>query len=190
MSETHIDPVAGTTIGVGPPQGAYHPFRDSSISIEERVNLAMIWLSYYFTKVPDLDQVTPEFLLSRVALHEATATQKDSVDTSKTPTLLKMTNEELDSAKDRDALVRSSLPILRSSPEIYRRNFERALFNTEGVLPTVPVVIAWCDETMGDAVWASKLINDRFKEKLPEGNTRRDITMYRLEGANHIVSNT
>lgn len=175
-------------MGAGPAQGAYHPFRDTSLSVEERVKLAMVWLSYYFTNAGDLDQVTPEFLQTRVALHETAASQEGTMDASKTPTLLKMSKEEVDSSKDGDALVRSSLPILRSSPAVFRQNFERALFDTEGVLPSVKVVVAWCDESMGDSVWAAKLINDQLKAEQPKGKIRRDITMHRMEGANHFVS--
>ena len=64
---TCTDPVAGTTTGTTPAQGTYHPFRDSTLSIAERVKRAGPWLSFYFNTVPDLDSVTDTFLASRVA---------------------------------------------------------------------------------------------------------------------------
>ena len=179
------DPVAGTTMGGGPSEGIYHPFRDPTLSIQERVDRAEVWLSFYFTKVVDLESVTHEFLGSRVALHEGPGFQTGS---EKTPTLLKMSAEELAATKDKTALLRSTMPLLRSNVENFRRNFEKALFDIDGALPGVNVVVAWCDETMGDAVLAAKIIHDRLKAEQPEGKVRRDIKMYRLEGTNHFVS--
>ncbi|KIP07103.1 hypothetical protein PHLGIDRAFT_35631 [Phlebiopsis gigantea 11061_1 CR5-6] len=178
-----LDPVAGTTMGGTPSQGTYHPFRDPTLPIQERVDRAQFWLSFYFTKVVDLESVTTEVLESRVAQHEQLGLLQAS--SAKTPTLLRMSSAELESAKDRAALLRSSLPLLRSNSENFRLNFEKALFDTDGVLPSVNVVVAWCDETMGDAVFAAKIIHDRLKAEQPAGKVRRNIEMYRLEGMNH-----
>lgn len=185
VTRISTDPVAGTTVGGTPSQGTYHPFRDPTLPIQERIDRAQFWLSFYFTKIVDLESVTTEVLESRVAQHEQLGLQAGS---AKTPTLLRMSSAELESAKDRAALLRSSLPLLRSNSENFRLNFEKALFDTDGVLPSVNVVVAWCDETMGDAVFAAKIIHDRLKAEQPAGKVRRDIEMYRLEGMNHFVS--
>ena len=182
------DPVAGSTCGVPSPQGAYHPFRDASLSPDERVNLAQVWLGYYFSAVHDLDSVTPELLNSRTPLHENAL--ESSVGYSKTPTTLRMSKEECESMKDRDALVRSSMHILRMTPEVFRGNFERALFDTGGVLPGIRIVYAWCDESMTDSVYAAKYTLDRLKAARAEGTVVRDIDFYKLEGCNHVVSDT
>lgn len=179
-----FDPVAGSACGVGVPTGSYHPFRDTSLSIEERVNFAQVWLSYYFSTVHSLESVTPERLNARTPLHESSL--EGPVDYSKTPTLLRLSKEERDAVKDRHALVRSSLPILRITPAVIRANYEHALFDTGGVLPTVRVVLAWCNESMGDAVYAAKFTWDRLQEARSEGTQIRELELYELEGCNHI----
>ncbi|GJE93301.1 hypothetical protein PsYK624_094600 [Phanerochaete sordida] len=178
-----FDPVAGSTCGVGLPQGAYHPFRDTSLSMEERVALAEVWLSYYFTPVHDLADATPERLNARTPLHEGGPAGQ--ADPAKTPTLLRMTSEQREAVKDSGALLRSSLTILRVTPAVFRANFERALFDTRGVLPGLRVIYAWCDETMSDALYAGRFTTDRLREAQSEGTQIREIEFHKLEGCNH-----
>ena len=156
--------------------------------MEERLALGSAWLWYYFTRVTELDQVDGSFLASRVALHENPLSRNEAVNESKTPTFLKTSKEEINSFKDVDALVHSGIPILASNLDVFQENFERALFDTEGLFPGVKVVVAWGDESMDDAVWTAKLVNDRVKSEQPEGKVRRNVALYRMEGANHVVS--
>ena len=175
----------GSACGIGPAEGIYHPFRDSTISVEDRIRIAKYWLSYYFTKVSDLDGVTHEDLASRVALHETPEFQGDA---TKTPTLLRIPAERLKDYCDYDALARSSLPILRISMKVFADTYELALFDTGGVLPNVGVVMAWGDESMGDVIGAAKSTWDRVKAKQTGGIQRRHIDFYRIEGGNHMAS--
>lgn len=186
-------------------QGAYHPFRDAALSMDARIRRAMVWLSHYFTPVPALDGVTPALLAARTALHDsAPAPNPDSpadaaaaaadAGTAKTPTLLRLAPAERAALQDPAALVRSSLPLLRIAPDVFAANFERALFDTRGALRGVGVLVAWCAESMGDAVWCAKVIAGRVAEREAEGEgegegkVRREVRIVRLEGANHFVS--
>ena len=165
----------------------YHPFRDTSISDAERAKLGEVWLSYYFTTISDLDDVTPELLASRTALHEGIASQQGTLDVGKTPTLLKMSVDDIEAVKDFEALVGSGLRILRITPGVFARNFENALFDTGGELPRARVVVGWCNESFGDAVWAAKIIHERMKAEQPVEKHRREIVLYCLKGCNHLV---
>jgi hypothetical protein len=174
----------GTTCGVGPVQGVYHPFRQASLPLEERVRVAKYWLSYYFTRVPDLSRVTDDDLRARVPLHDHPA---PGADAGKIPTFLRISEDELAGLADPTTLVRSSMPILAITPAVFAANFERALFNTDGVLPSVGVIVAWCDETMGDVVVAARTIWNKLASEQPADKQRRDIIFYQVEGGNHIV---
>lgn len=166
----------------------YAPFTDPSLSPPESARLGAIWLSYYFTPVPDLDVVTDELVAARVGQHESTASQENTLDADKTPTLLKMSAEEAEAISDPEALVRTSIPFLRIVPSVYARNFEKAFFDTSGVLPRVDIVVAWGAETFPLAVWGAKTFLDRVKAEQPREKHKREIAFYRLEGCNHFVS--
>lgn len=182
------DAVSDTTCGVPSPRGVYIPFEDLSLSAAECARLGAIWLSYYFTPVPDLDVVTDELLASRVGQHESITSQEGIPDIDKAPTLLKMSAEEIEAVRDPEAIVRTSMPFLRMAPSVYARNFEKAYFDTNGVLPRVNIVVAWGAETFPHSVWAAKAFLDRMKAEQPLEKRRRDITFYRLVGCNHFVS--
>ncbi|EKM50157.1 uncharacterized protein PHACADRAFT_264726 [Phanerochaete carnosa HHB-10118-sp] len=179
-----LDPVLGSTCGEGAPQGSYHPFRDASLSMDERIDFSEVWLSYYFSTVDDFKSITPEELSARSPLHESSL--ESPPDSSKTPTLLRVSKEVRYAIRDRDAFVRSSLPILRITPNVFRENFERALFRTDGTMPAIRIVYAWCDETMGDSISAAKFTWDRLEASRAEGSRFRDIEFCRLDGCNHI----
>jgi hypothetical protein len=165
-------------------QGVYHPFRQASLPLEERVQIAKYWLSYYFTRVPDLSRITDDDLRARVPLHEHPVSGDN---TDKTPTFLRISEDELTRLADPTTLVRSSIPILVITPAVFAANFERALFNTDGILPSVGVVVAWSDESTGDTVFAAKTIWDRVASEQPADKYRRGITFYQFEGGNHVV---
>ncbi|EKM50136.1 uncharacterized protein PHACADRAFT_130755 [Phanerochaete carnosa HHB-10118-sp] len=175
------DPVSGQTCGAASLQGSYSPLRDASLSLDERINLARLRLSYYFSTVDDFKSITAEELNARVPMHESPLE-----DPSKTPTLLRMSKEERDAIGDRDAFVRSTLHIIRIAPDVFRENFERALFRLDGILPKIRIVCAWGDETMSDCVFATKIIWDRLEAARAEKTRFRDIEFYKLEGCNHM----
>lgn len=178
-----LDVASGTSCGQMPPQEAYHPFRDPTLSLEEKIERGESWISAYFTKVHDLDAVTPEALAARTAQHDTHSHPPGTL--HKLPTALRMTRDELNALVDRAALVRSSLPFLRVHSSVFRANFERALFNTGCVLPSVKVLVVWCDETFVDPMWAAKIISDALKGPASDGGYHREVEMHCLRGCNH-----
>lgn len=177
-----FDVAGGTSCGQPPPQEAYHPFRDPTLNLEEKIERGESWISGYFTKVLDLEAVTPELLAARTSQHDI-HTYPPSPTAHKLSTTLRMPREELDALVDRAALVRSSLPFLRVHPSVFRENFERALFRTDGALPDVKVLVVWCDETFVDPIWAAKVISDALKEPISERQCRREVEMHCLRGS-------
>ncbi|GJE91651.1 hypothetical protein PsYK624_078010 [Phanerochaete sordida] len=85
-------------------QAAYHPFRDPALSLAEKVERGPTWISNYFPPIRDLDDVTSELVISRAPQDTFLAS-----DPTKTPTLARMSPQELDTLVDRAALVHSSL---------------------------------------------------------------------------------
>jgi hypothetical protein len=168
-------------VGQPPPDGVYHPLRDLSLTLKERGEAFVPWVSYYFEPIATLEEVTLSILAMRRGIHE----QSLSADIAKVPTVYQMTAEELNSVLDRDVLERSSATVIRVSRDIYSQNVERSLLHTQGILPDVKILLVWADESMHDCIWAAKLISEMAVNVGPDG---RKIEVERLCGANHFVS--
>ena len=180
---TYILDPSNFTLGQPPPEGVYHPLRDVSLSLKERGEAFMVWVSCYFETIQSLHSVTSSVLSARKALNE----KSTSPDTLKVPTVHRMTKEELDAVIDREVLERSSNSLLRTPREVLRQNVEKALVDTGGLWPNVKVLLVWCNQTMHDCVWAAKAVADLAQNPAPGS---REIEVERLHDANHFVRQT
>ncbi len=101
-----------------------------------------------------------------------------------------MSTTELKECTDFGALERSNLSLRFAMPEVYHKNFKRALFDTQGVWPNVKAVVIWGEMSVPDCVWSAKVVRDMLAAQPEEGSTevRREIHIQNLEGADHFVS--
>lgn len=164
----------------------YHPLRDETMSLKDRGEYFMTWVASYFEKAPDLDSATAPLLAARRIIQEGPPSE-GAVDTSKTPTVYRMSPEELESVIDREALERSSFTLFRVSKDVLHQNFLRSLFDTGGVWPGVKALLVWCDESMHDCVWAAKVITEFARQPRGVECTERVLEVERLSDANHFV---
>ncbi|KAI0923298.1 hypothetical protein AcV7_005849 [Taiwanofungus camphoratus] len=187
-----------TAMGAPPLEGLYSPFRDETLSAEEKFARFPIWVSTYFTPVnigPEEDSESPGFadmLRTRTAVHGI----DDSVEPRFTPTVQRMSREELAGALDKDVMMRSQILIQRLNPAVYRENLRRALFdcyfpNKSGeerlVWPGLKVHVVWCNMTVGDGAYAAHKIMHQAKECAQRGRKGRSLEFHKLELANHFV---
>ncbi|KAJ3555733.1 hypothetical protein NM688_g2410 [Phlebia brevispora] len=170
-----------TLLGIDAPKDVYYPLRDANLSLEERKTLFSTWVSFYFTPVEDLDAVTEEQLARRQALHEG----RGDVETSVTPTVMRMSKEQHESVADLGVLQRSYNSIRLLTKKTYGDNFRRSLFDAGGVWPDVDVLFIWCDSSMSDCIWAAKDVADQVRASAGNPAARR-VQMVKLAG-NHFV---
>lgn len=101
-----------------------------------------------------------------------------------------MTPEEREAVSSYDVLLRSNLQIIRFPCKIFNHNFERAVFDTDGLWPDAKVLWMWGDESVDDYILGAQLACQRLREPVDEQSAkmRREIEVVRIEGGNHFVS--
>lgn len=185
-----------TTIGEQPPEGVYSPLRDTSLSLHERGQLFATWVSAYYPSVPpSLAGYSVPDLLARQMLAN-TSDYKSALPLSKRlSTVERMSSDEVKATTDFDVMERSTEAMRLIPRHVYRENVRRALWEPESdsgaqiTFPHLKVLVLWFSMTMGDCVWAVKLLTDRkYQEDQTHNSRRRDVDIICVEGANHFVS--
>ncbi|GBE81682.1 hypothetical protein SCP_0400530 [Sparassis crispa] len=188
----------GSSSCIGEPlsKGMYNPLADPNLSDAQKWERAPTWLSSYYTKLElDLASETSAFtsaLIARVPLHEAVVA--GSADSRWTPTVQRMSVDELKSVFYGEVLRRSQMPIVNIDARIYKENFDRALFGFPSnssevrsaedlVWPNVSIQVLWCDMSMSSGPYAVHHIV-RLRESTKGGRT---VGIHRLEDANHFA---
>ncbi|KAH9851605.1 alpha/beta-hydrolase [Lenzites betulinus] len=184
------DPSA-TTIGRPRPAGLTALRSNPSRPLDEQVaELALAVSSYYppFT-FPDHIDPMPDHP-PRLPIHLTTV----DVDPKHIPTTSKMSPDVLRSITHPPVMERNQHLLWALSHDVYRTNLTRALYDCRfgdertglaKMWPALRVHVVWCDMSVGDCLWASVVIHALYEEADPE--TRRDVQLHKLEGANHFV---
>lgn len=189
-----------TTIGEPPPEGVYSPLRDASLTLHQRGQLFATWVSAYYPTVPSvLSNYTISEIMAR-QLQADTPEYKSSLPSHKRlSTVERMSKDELKQTTDFGILNRSSEAMRLVPRDIFRQNVRRALWEPEAdphsadgriAFPALKVLVIWFSMSMGDCVWAAKVLSDRKNEEdRKEGGTkRRNVEFECVDGANHFVS--
>ena len=173
LTHVPLDP-ANSGLGRPAPAGVYHPLRDTSLSLHERGEAFVPWVSYYFETISSLEDVTLNQLSVRRGIHERSLAADDL---TKIPTVYRMTKEELDSVLDRDVFERSSRFIFTIARDVLAGNVERSLVDTGGVWPAVQVLQLWADESMHDCIWAAKTLAEKYVSREDWSDVRSGVAV-------------
>lgn len=170
-----------------------------SLSLEQRTKDFATWVSVYYPPVPPsaLSTYSVADLLARQEL-AATPAYKGSLSSfQRISTMERMSKADVQQTTDFSIMERSS-EVMRAIPrEIFWNNTRRALWEPEVdpncgeevTFPHLKVSVLWCNMTIGDCIWAVKLLFARKAEEDAIGESRRRDVVFRcMEGANHFVS--
>ncbi|KAJ3553766.1 hypothetical protein NM688_g3443 [Phlebia brevispora] len=167
-------------IGEPPLDGVYHPMMHP-MAPEERCRAFLHWCASYYEPIRDISSLDNNTVRARRALHEI------SDDHTRTPTITRMSPDEFSYTADNDVFQRSGQYMRNIPPQVFYRNAQRALCDTEGILPTVDVIVIWCDMSPSVAAWAAKRLKERVDTARAEGKHTRAVRVINIKDANHFV---
>ncbi|EKM50239.1 uncharacterized protein PHACADRAFT_213982 [Phanerochaete carnosa HHB-10118-sp] len=158
--------------GEDPDVGLPTPFNDPTVLDGEMPAAFGSWVSGYYTAVPDVAHITPEVLHARRE--------------ERPPTLHAMAAEDSERIFEPDNLFRACATAMQVPLSVHRHQFHRTLFDTDPVFPDVKVVALWCDRAPWPTVWSAKVLHELLQEQTAPGQRRRDMSLVKIEGANHV----
>ncbi|KAH9949819.1 hypothetical protein B0H21DRAFT_687756 [Amylocystis lapponica] len=191
------DPKSGDALGGG--FALYHPILDESLDIDGRASHFTSWVSYY-NSPPKVEPGSPGFvsaLLECKPLHEGSEAVPPEASRRLTPTVWRMSPDELSATTDCSLLARSQLWLLLINADIFKANLRHALFdcplNTTGrtpqiVWPDVKVRVVWGDMSTSDCLAAIHILTQLCEEYRGSVHIGRNPEFIRLQGVNHFVS--
>ncbi|KAI0079434.1 hypothetical protein K474DRAFT_656021 [Panus rudis PR-1116 ss-1] len=176
-------------------QAIQSPARRTDITPLQRAQLFSTYVSTYLTPIVDLENLTPEQVVARSPVLD---------DPTKTPTVERISKEELESMTDMHVVGRSH-DRFRGLVDVFTDNLHRALqleqyADADAILTTAKglrdaeVVVIWCDMSMNDCVWAARTIQEKYQRAIAETSVpisgegkRRKVVLRKYEGANHFA---
>ena len=176
-----------TTLGVTPINDVYHPLRDKSLTTQQFGARFAEWITWYSDPIHDLDDITAESLAARKPRHDPNVLLLRRIDPTRTPTLLRMTLEELAACTNHNILESSFTSMRQVHPQVYSENTRRALLDTGEALTEVDALVVWGDMSMSDCLWSVRNLADRVRASEEKGCNMRKVTFTKIAGANHFV---
>ncbi|CCM02474.1 uncharacterized protein FIBRA_04574 [Fibroporia radiculosa] len=188
-----------TAMGEPAPAGLYSPFRDSTLSGEEKTAAFPLWVSSYWTQLTlpfAEDSESSEFapvLLARTPANKGIdGSTKDDRYSLFAPTILRMSTQVFADVTDPSVMARSQFFFQHVDRTIYQENIRRAIFDCpldgENIIwPKVKAHIVWCDMTTGDVAYASNRVKYLAKHYSEGAKNKRDLTFHKLAQANHFM---
>ncbi|KAI0337254.1 hypothetical protein BDW22DRAFT_1364336 [Trametopsis cervina] len=189
------DPALGN-IGAAVPPGVYSPLRDPSLpSPTKRIAAFSLWVSSYFPPVPPSS--IPSYTLA-----DLLARQAQGSDNERTPSVERMSEEERKGTASGVEEVIGGVEAMRAVPRtVYEDNTRRALWepdvdpesdaNENGeegrmTFPELSVLVLWFDSSIGDCIWATKLLHDAHAAASPPPRSR-EVEFVSVSGCNHLA---
>lgn len=155
----------------------HFPLFSAEVPAAQRPAAFAQWISSYFAPPPPGARVTAETICACAVLP------------ARAPTVCTLTADELADTFEPSVIERSGL-ILGSSGLLatLHQNAHRALLDADAVLPGVDGVALWCDQSAWICVWGMRVLQDFLEREPAPGKRKRQISVKRLENANHFVS--
>ncbi|KZT27512.1 hypothetical protein NEOLEDRAFT_1130479 [Neolentinus lepideus HHB14362 ss-1] len=162
-----------------PPPGAYHPMWDPTIPQERMLPTAYSWMSGYFAHPSPSSRAMSG--LSQV------------LNTSKTPTIDRMTPAELESVSSLSALQTSDRLLLKMAPGVHLANLWQALtvsstcHDGKSVWPEAECKLVLCMESSWETFTCRWGIEGQRKELQDQNVLLRNFSVHEFYGANHFA---
>ncbi|KAI0700599.1 alpha/beta-hydrolase [Cytidiella melzeri] len=166
--------------GTPEPRGAYIPLNDPTLSSRDTAEAFIEWVSAYWEPFASLNQV------SELAVVAQRNMARLCSDPKYLPTSRRMTAEELEAVSYPSAALRIGHPG-HISLDVYGSNARRALLDTNGAWRNVRALVLWADMSCAYCPWGAKVLSDQLKRPVRAGEIRRDVSIMKLENANHFL---
>ncbi|KAH9945646.1 hypothetical protein B0H21DRAFT_892076 [Amylocystis lapponica] len=161
----------------------YSPIRDSSLTPEQVSEQFAIALSSYYAYSPRILSHLSSFNNIEEILEMAKSRNPIvNPPPHQSPTLLRMSAEEMASCADNEGGPRSHVSLLLAiNREVYSANMHDTLIVPKA-WPRMRIVAVWCDMGVCDAMFAAAHLTEMLKTW---PSTGRKVEVRRMEGANH-----
>ncbi|KAH7928984.1 hypothetical protein BV22DRAFT_1030006 [Leucogyrophana mollusca] len=186
-----------TALGEPAFEGLYSPFRDPTLtSVDAIVDRFLTWISSYY---PQEELAGEPSALGKKLIARASQelhVTNPSVDPRWTPTVSRMSSDELKSITDNDALLRSQILLEGIQPSVYKEIIHSGLLDcyltdesgTEKMIwPQLKVKIIWCDMDVGDVLWAAYKLRGISEEFIKKHGKGRSLEVLNFEKTNHFA---
>ncbi|KAH9945647.1 hypothetical protein B0H21DRAFT_860599 [Amylocystis lapponica] len=164
----------------------YSPLRDSTLTPKQTSEQFALWVSSYYAYSPRILSHLDSFNNMKEIITEMAKIRDPITDPPlhQTPTLLRMSAEEIASCADTEGGPRSHVPLLITlNREVYSANTHDALVAPKAWL-RMRTVAVWCDMSICDCVLAAAHLTEMLK-MWP--STGRKVEVRRMEGTNHFA---
>lgn len=188
-----IDPTYYTIGRDDPP--VYCPLRDPALTPQQQAEAFPAWVSGYY---PDhkpvvraaFDAMSLDAFPSSEEFFKGIQNERDPSEKF-TPTLLRMSPEELAQASDVEVFVRSTLPVLFFDKSFYAECAHKLVFDeahAKQYFPktTVRLVINMLGQ--GDCMACAYFVKEMLLKREASGSGGRPMDVIPFEGVNHMVS--
>jgi hypothetical protein len=166
-------------LGISAPPNPILPLQDLNLPSQEAHRLYLKWASTYWQPFSDFRSITAS------DIHE----RKPMPDLSSDPKYESSVNRR--SPKEVEEF--TFHPVMdRLGPglvdwQVLGRHTRRALFDTKGACKNIKVVVLWPDMSPWPCVYSAKILSEMQEEPHVEGEQRREMSIIRVEDANHFV---
>ncbi|KAH9835551.1 Alpha/Beta hydrolase protein [Rhodofomes roseus] len=160
-----------------PSEQLYDPLSDAALTPEQKQAAFSSWISGYYKHEPSFLDSLPTS-----SREQLTAGLPRDPQTEPSPTLTRMSAEELAGVTDPAALAHSTLAFTRVDPRVYEENMQAALWD-KTIWPRLRIALVWCDASVGPTMLASWYLANMVVTRWPAQGRR--VELVRFEGANH-----
>lgn len=168
-------------LGVSIPDEVYYPVHDESIPLDKRGAAFIRWVSAFWTPMPEFTD-DAQVLAGRAIVYDETGDKKYQ------PTTDILSAKEVEDITYPDVFLRSGRAVFTTNNRVWWDNAQHALCDIDGKFSHVKALLIWCDMSPAGCLVGTKNLVDRVKEASAEGKATRELTVLKMEGANHFVS--
>ncbi|KAI0700596.1 hypothetical protein BC835DRAFT_396379 [Cytidiella melzeri] len=163
--------------GIPEPTRTFHPFRDPSLTNEQRETRMLNFVVTYYEPFQGLASVTPTSIEQRKTLASVSPGAKPSVTTFSPQEVAEVSSPEVARFIGHDLL----------EWQVYAENVRRALLDTQGAWKNVKVIVSWADMSVWSVAWGAKCLKEILDSPADEEVQRRDVRVSCVKGANHFA---
>ncbi|KAI0700597.1 hypothetical protein BC835DRAFT_397203 [Cytidiella melzeri] len=163
--------------GIPEPTKTFHPFRDPTLTNEQKEARMYNFIVTYYDPFEDLASVTPTSIEQRKTLASVSPTSR--------PTVTEFSPQEAAEVSSPEVARHIGHDLLEW--QVYAENVRRALLDTQGAWKNVKVVVAWADMSVWSVAWGAKCLQEILDSPADEEVQRRDVRVSCMKGANHFA---
>ncbi|KDQ57501.1 hypothetical protein JAAARDRAFT_47456 [Jaapia argillacea MUCL 33604] len=165
-------------LGIPDPPNLYHPLKDQSRPMEDRIPIFNTWVSSYYSHPS----------LSSRSLSGLSQYPPPNPLPSKIPTAARISPTEMSEITYPQAVLRAESFVRYLNPQVYHENMRRCVCDEEvgSVLGEWKVVQIWCKESILETAWGAFEVERMVEEYKKSGGKGREYEVREMDG-NHFA---